>query len=47
LVAIGLKPDEMRVTPYQMREFSMNDPDGYTLMFGQETTDPPTPWKED
>jgi len=39
----GFKPSRLSVRFYRMREFTMTDPDGYTLMFGQQTTDPPTP----
>lgn len=30
-------PSDMRVTFYHLREFEIEDPDGYQLWFGQET----------
>ncbi len=36
----GHETSELYVTVYQMREFHMKDPDGRTLTFGQETSDP-------
>lgn len=37
----GIQTGDLRVTFYQMKEFDLVDPDGYRLMFGQETDDPP------
>ena len=39
--ARGLEASALYVTVYGMREFHMKDPDGRTLTFGQETSDPP------
>jgi len=39
----GFKCSELRITFYQMKEFDLEDPDGYQLWFGQETDEPPTP----
>lgn len=39
----GYQVSELRVTFYQMKEFELEDPDGYQLWFGQETNEPPTP----
>ena len=38
----GVQVSDMRVMPYQMKEFDVRDPDGYWLMFGQNTDEPPT-----
>ena len=38
----GYTVSDLRVTFYQMKEFEMEDPDGYQLWFGQETDEPPT-----
>ena len=38
LVAFEWAPE---VTPYGWREFAIRDPNGYTLAFFEETTDPP------
>lgn len=38
----GLAVSALRVMPYHMKEFDLRDPDGYWLMFGQETDEPPT-----
>jgi catechol 2,3-dioxygenase-like lactoylglutathione lyase family enzyme len=42
LARAGLGVSELRVMPYGMKEFDLRDPDGYWLMFGQETDEPPT-----
>ena len=36
VLAEGYKPTAMRVTHYGMREFSLVDPDGHVLSFGQD-----------
>lgn len=38
----GLRCSDVRVTVYGMKEFDMEDPDGYQLWFGQETNEPCT-----
>ena len=38
----GLEVSDLRVMPYQMKEFDLRDPDGYWLMFAQETNEAPT-----
>lgn len=38
----GLAPDDLCVTFYGMKEFSLMDPDGHRLSFGQDTDEPPT-----
>jgi len=38
----GVKVSDLRVTFYHMKEFDLEDPDGYQLWFGQETSEPPT-----
>ena len=38
----GYTVSDLRVTFYQMKEFEMEDPDGYQLWFGQETDESPT-----
>jgi catechol 2,3-dioxygenase-like lactoylglutathione lyase family enzyme len=38
----GFAPRPMRVTEYGMREFELEDPDGYQLWFGEPTDAPPT-----
>lgn len=40
--AKGVEMSAMRVMPYQMKEFDVRDPEGYWLMFGQDTDEPPT-----
>lgn len=42
LVAKGVEASPLRVMPYRMKEFDVRDPEGYWLMFGQETVEPPT-----
>ena len=37
----GREVSDLGVTVYGMREFTMKDPDGRQLTFGQETSDPP------
>lgn len=37
----GYSPTDLRVTFYQMKEFELEDPDGYQLWFGQDTDEPP------
>ncbi|HVZ93893.1 MAG TPA: VOC family protein [Phycisphaerales bacterium] len=39
----GVKVSPLRVTFYEMKEFTIEDPHGYQVWFGQNTTDPPTP----
>ena len=34
--------NDMRVTFYGMKEFTVRDPDGHILGFGQEADEPPT-----
>ncbi|TNF86334.1 MAG: hypothetical protein EP300_13760 [Gammaproteobacteria bacterium] len=36
MLAGGFKPTALRVTHYGMREFSLIDPDGHVLSFGQD-----------
>ena len=43
----GYKVSDLRVTIYQMKEFELEDPDGYQLWFGQETKEPPTVTEEE
>jgi catechol 2,3-dioxygenase-like lactoylglutathione lyase family enzyme len=43
LQQLGYEPGDLYVTFYQMKEFSLRDPDGHLLTFGQDTNDPPTP----
>ena len=38
----GFAVSELRVTIYGMKEFEMEDPDGYQLWFGEGTDEPPT-----
>jgi uncharacterized glyoxalase superfamily protein PhnB len=38
----GFAVSDLRVTVYEMKEFELEDPDGYQLWFGQATNDPPT-----
>lgn len=38
---------ELIVTFYGMKEFSLKDPDGHFLSFGQDTDEPPTPCDEE
>lgn len=35
VITAGFKPTALRVTDYGMREFSLIDPDGHVLSFGQ------------
>jgi len=41
LRAKAYKVSDLRVTFYQMKEFELEDPDGYQLWFGQYTDEPP------
>lgn len=41
--SIGLPVTDLRVTFYKMKEFTIEDPDGYQVWFGEDTNDPPTP----
>lgn len=36
VIARGFKPTALKVTVYGMREFSLPDPDGHLLSFGQD-----------
>ena len=36
VIACGLEPTALAVTHYGMREFSLTDPDGHVLSFGQD-----------
>ena len=38
----GFATSDLRVTVYGMKEFEMEDPDGYQLWFGEPTDEPPT-----
>lgn len=38
----GYETADLRVTIYGMREFQLEDPDGYELWLAEPTTDPPT-----
>jgi hypothetical protein len=38
----GPAASDRRVTFYRMKEFTLRDPDGPILWFGQETDEPPT-----
>ena len=38
----GAAVSDLRVTIYRMKEFDLVDPDGYRLLFGQETDEPCT-----
>lgn len=38
----GGAPSEFVVTHYRHKQFTLRDPDGYTLCFSQETTEAPT-----
>ena len=40
LVDAGYSPSESRVTFYRMKEFELDDPDGYRLWFAQDTDEP-------
>lgn len=40
--AKGVNVSDLRVAFYQMKEFTVEDPDGYQLWFGQETNEAPT-----
>ena len=42
LRAKGLKCSDLRVTVYGMKEFDMEDPDGYQVWFGEPTDEPAT-----
>lgn len=37
VIALGFKPTPLEVTVYGMREFSLIDPDGHVLSFGQDS----------
>ncbi len=37
----GHRVTDLRVTIYQMKEFELEDPDGYQLWFGEDTDEPP------
>ena len=39
----GVDVGGLFITFYRMKEFSLLDPDGHMLTFGQETDEPPTP----
>jgi catechol 2,3-dioxygenase-like lactoylglutathione lyase family enzyme len=39
----GYQVSDLRVTFYRMKEFELEDPNGYQLWFGQETDESPTP----
>lgn len=41
VVAAGYRPTEVSVTHYGMREFSLVDPDGHVLSFGEDADAPP------
>jgi catechol 2,3-dioxygenase-like lactoylglutathione lyase family enzyme len=43
LTVRGVDVGGLCVTVYQMKEFSILDPDGHMLTFGQGTDEPPTP----
>jgi catechol 2,3-dioxygenase-like lactoylglutathione lyase family enzyme len=43
----GVDVGELCVTFYRMKEFSLLDPDGHMLTFGQETDEPPTPEEDE
>ncbi len=38
----GYAVTDLRVTFYKMKEFELEDPDGYQLWFGQDSDEPPT-----
>ncbi len=38
----GVAVSPLRVTVYGMKEFDVRDPEGYWLMFAQDTDEPPT-----
>ena len=42
LIGRGHAPSELEVTSYQMKETSVNDPDGYLIIFGENTDEAPT-----
>lgn len=42
LVAKGVPAGPVRVQHYGHKQFEVKDPDGYTICFSQETSDPPT-----
>ena len=42
LKSAGYEVSDLRVTFYRVKEFSLNDPSGYTLLIGQATDEPPT-----
>ena len=42
LAVRGHSVQPLRVAFYGMKEFEMEDPDGYQLWFGEETDEPPT-----
>jgi uncharacterized glyoxalase superfamily protein PhnB len=37
VIAEGFEPTPLQVTVYGMREFSLIDPDGHVLSFGQDS----------
>jgi catechol 2,3-dioxygenase-like lactoylglutathione lyase family enzyme len=43
----GYQVSDLRVTIYRMKEFELDDPDGYQLWFGQPTDEPPNDPRED
>lgn len=47
LLKAKFQVSELRVTFYRMKEFDLQDPDGYTLLVGQATDEPPTVLDED
>ena len=47
VVSQGIDATPLHVTFYGMKEFSMQDPDGHMLCFGQETDEEPAPCSEE
>ena len=43
----GVEVGTLCVTFYRMKEFSLLDPDGHMLTFGQNTDEPPTPEEDE
>ena len=41
VIASGYQPTPLQVTIYRMREFSLVDPDGHMLSFGQDEVESP------
>ena len=41
LISNGFEPSALEVTHYGMREFSLTDPDGHLLSFGQDAASQP------